>query len=315
MTELSHRFSFTLRPRPPYDFALTMQKPAGWPLFTPREIFDREKLWTAFHVKKNLAGIKLGSRGTTDKPIISVDAFLCEAPTLSQKREIRDALRLRLAIDQDLEPFYRVARKDPILEHTVKDLYGLHGTEQDSVFSGAALAILLQMAPMKRSTEMIDCIIRSFGDPAEFDGKKVFAWPTPEKIAGLKLESLNKCKLGYRSKRLLQLARVMKNKELDIEDLKRMPPREQRSTLLELPGIGDYSADIISSGFPIDAWSVRNFGKLFHGRETKEGREAIEKIKAEGIRRWGEFAWLAFVYVVNDLEGLSRQLGISLHLH
>ena len=35
----------------------------------------------------------------------------------------------------------------------------------------ALLAILLQMAPLKRSNEMMDCLVTQFGDAAEFDGK------------------------------------------------------------------------------------------------------------------------------------------------
>ena len=98
--------------------------------------------------------------------------------------------------------------------------------------------------------------------------------------------------------------------------LGRLTPEEAKKRLLELPGIGDYSADILNShrDFPIDAWSADVFGKLFYGKESEEGRNAIDGIKAEGIRRWGRYSWMAFLYVVQDLEGLSRKIGTSLRL-
>jgi hypothetical protein len=40
----------------------------------------------------------------------------------------------------------------------------------------------------------------------------------------------------------------------------------------------------------------------------------VEKIKPEGIRRWGRWSWLAFLYVVQDLGNLSKKLGTSLRL-
>ncbi|MFA5354742.1 MAG: hypothetical protein WC291_10975 [Thermodesulfovibrionales bacterium] len=83
---------------------------------------------------------------------------------------------------------------------------------------------------------------------------------------------------------------------------------------MDLPGIGDYSSDIINphGGFPIDTWFADIFRKLFFGEEPVEGRAAIERIKAEGIRRWDGYAWMAFRYVVHDLEKLSEKFGTSL---
>jgi len=85
---------------------------------------------------------------------------------------------------------------------------------------------------------------------------------------------------------------------------------------MELPGIGDYSADIINphGGFPIDVWSADVFGKLFYGNEPVDGRGSIVRIKREGVKRWGQWAWMAFLYVVQDLENLSRRLGTQLRL-
>jgi len=93
-----------------------------------------------------------------------------------------------------------------------------------------------------------------------------------------------------------------------------MPPAEAKEKLMELPGVGDYAADIVNphGGFPIDAWSVDVFGKLFFGREPDKARDEIEAVKKDGLSRWGKFAWLAFFYVAQDLSNLSKRLGMRL---
>jgi hypothetical protein len=53
------------------------------------------------------------------------------------------------------------------------------------------------------------------------------------------------------------------------------------------------------------------FGRLFFDREPDNARDAVEVVKKEGVRRWGEFAWLAFCYVAQDRGNLSKRLGIQ----
>jgi 3-methyladenine DNA glycosylase/8-oxoguanine DNA glycosylase len=244
--------------------------------------------------------------------------FLESSPAPETLDKMKTSLAHSIGADSDLTEFYELASKDSILRHVIKDLYGMHSTGPTTIFPEAALAILLQMAPFKRSDEMMDCFIRKYGETAEFDRKVISVWPLPERIASLDpLELSSACKLGYRAKHLVNLARKLTSEKFPtMEMLEKLEPDEARKMLLELPGIGDYSADIINphGGFPIDAWSVEVFGKLFYGHEPEDRRSAIEGIKKEGLRRWGKWSWMAFFYVVQDLENLSRKMNTSLRL-
>jgi hypothetical protein len=316
--KLYRRFGFHARPRAPYDFALTVHKPAGWPLFTPFEVYNEGILRTALQFDGELMGLKLSNRGATRAPLILVEVFTTEVPSASQRKNIRETLTAKLGANQDLRAFYRMARRDPILKYAVRDLYGMHDTDAASLFSEATLAILLQMAPLRRSQQMWECVIRNYGETADFDGMKIPVWPTPERLAMTSQNELQqRCKVGYRAKHLVGTAKVLSGGGFPtLDDLKEMPPSESRRKLLELPGIGDYSADIIGPypGFPIDAWSAEVFAALFWRREPERGRNAIAKVKTAGLKRWGEHCWMAFLYVVHDLGGLSRQLGLDLRL-
>ena len=45
----------------------------------------------------------------------------------------------------------------------------------------------------------------------------------------------------------------------------------------------------------------------FVRKDAETNRNAIDKIKAEGIRRWGKSAQIAFVYVAHDIPRLSKK--------
>jgi 3-methyladenine DNA glycosylase/8-oxoguanine DNA glycosylase len=316
--KLRHRFSYEVKPVSPYSFKLTVKKPAGWSLFTPFELYEDEALWSALHVDSELVGVKLQSLGSTDRPLLRVDVFTRRYATANMRETVKGSLNDLLGVNDDLTPFYKFARNDSILKHVIADLYGMHDTFSNSLFARATLAILLQMTSIKRSNQMMDSVITHYGEKAEFGGKHIRVWPTHKRISKLTPTQLAKtCKVGYRAKHLVKLARVLtKNRGPTLTELKALTREEANRKLTELPGIGDYSADIINrpGGFPIDVWSAEVFGKLFYGKEPENSREAVEMVKKEGIRRWGQWSWMAFFYVVQDLENLSRKLNTALRL-
>jgi 3-methyladenine DNA glycosylase/8-oxoguanine DNA glycosylase len=307
-----------LRPKPPYDFRLTVKKPAGWSLFTPFEVYEDGTLWTAAHLCGELIGLRLHSRGTTEKPCVSVRLFSRRALAPEKADAVKGLLSRILGADQDLSEFYKFAKRDGILRHVVDDLYGMHDTSPSGIFPEAVLTILLQMAPLKRSNEMMASFIKTYGETAEFDGRSISAWPTPEKISRISPSELaSKCRVGYRAKSIVNLAKTLSRGDFpSIEMLEGMEPERAKGILLELPGIGDYSADIINphGGFPIDVWSAEVFGKLFFGKKPRNNRSAVDRVKREGLRRWGKWSWMAFFYTVQDLENLSEKLGIKIRL-
>lgn len=72
---------------------------------------------------------------------------------------------------------------------------------------------------------------------------------------------------------MANLARKLESERFPTtEELEKLTPDEAKGRLLDLSGIGDYSADILNphGGFPIDARSVDIFGKLFYGEEPKD---------------------------------------------
>ena len=272
--KLKFRTRFEISPLPPFDFRLTVRKPAGWSLFTSAEVYEDETLWTGIRSGARPVGLKIKSQGTLEKPRVLVGVYSGRAVSGAESERLREILSVCLGAEQDLTGFYGFARSDGILKHVVESLYGMHDTQAASLFNSVILAICLQMARLKRSNQMMEAIDREYGETIEFDGKRILLQPTAARVAKLDpVDFAKACKLGYRA---------------DI-----INPH---------------------AGFPIDAWSVDVFGLLFFGKQPENRRDAIEAVKEEGIRRWGTWSWMAFFYVAQDLRNLSKKLGIKLRL-
>jgi 3-methyladenine DNA glycosylase/8-oxoguanine DNA glycosylase len=313
--KLNHEFSFELHAVPPYNFELTVRKPAGWFWSTPGEIFEKKICWSVMRFKEKLIGLKLNSTGTVQKPLINCTIYSHSKVNDSAKQDLIRMLKRALKTDEDLNGFYEFSQKDDILQGVVKDLPGMHTIGWPELFPALILAVSLQMAPMKRSNQMMDLLMANFGEEASFDEKTILYWPSTQTISNATFEELMiKAKLGYRAKNLKAIATTLTQGVPSMDELFTMAPEEANNKLLTLRGIGEYSAELVmpKTGFPLDVWSAKIFSVLFYGKIPKKPREEIPELKLEAERRWGNWKWHVFVYILNDLSNLSARMGIDL---
>jgi|WetSurMetagenome_2_1015567.scaffolds.fasta_scaffold103527_1 DNA-3-methyladenine glycosylase II len=305
-----HGTHFALAIPEPFDFALTVAKPAGWAWSTPKEIFGHSTLWTAVRVRDLPVGLKMSAR----KNRVLVRAYTESPLTQEDSDDLQDMLRIALGADEDLEGFYRFAQDDPVLRQAVADHPGMRIGVLDDVFGGVILAILLQMAPIARSEQMMDAVLELAGTKVTFDGKEVILWPRAEEIASIDPALLRrKALLGYRAERLIKAAQYLVGHPVSLRELTRLPEEEAMKVLTAIPGIGRYSAAIIfgQSTPPIDAWSVVIMSELYHGRTPSNSRSEIDTVQADLSARWGSWSWLAFAYILNDIDNLAKRYHLS----
>lgn len=307
--------SLTFEVVQPYSFELTVHKPAGWWWSTPDEKFENNTLWTATRIKDELVGLKLYSAGTLERPTVNCTIYsskpLCEA----KKQELSLTLQRALRTREDLTKFYALSDSDDILKKTIRDLWGLHSVGWPELFPALILAVTLQMAPLKRSDQMMDKLLHNFGEEATFDGKKVLYWPSTKTISQTPVEELRqKAKLGYRAKNLVAIAESLNEGFPTMNELAAVEPTQAKALLMALRGVGDYSAELVmpEMGFPLDVWSAKIFSVLFHEELPVDPRKSIPALKATAEKRWGNWAGYAFVYVLNDLQRVSQRIGFDL---
>jgi 3-methyladenine DNA glycosylase/8-oxoguanine DNA glycosylase len=300
---------------PPYSFELTLRKPAGWWWSTPEEIYKNNTCWTMTRFNSKLLGLKLHSTGTVRKPRIHATVYSETKLAIFEKEHVTRMVERALKTEEDLTEFYKLAANDKILSSVVKDLYGMHTIGWPELFPALILAITLQMAPMKRSNQMMELLIATFGDQGSFDGKTMRYWPSVETIAASTIEELKlKAKLGYRAANLIDIAKALQNGFPTMDELWDLGPEKAKKKLLTLRGIGEYSAELImpKMGFPLDVWSAKIFHVLFFGKKPSKPREAISTLKKVAEKHWGNWKGYAFVYVLNDLPKLSDRIGVDL---
>jgi DNA-3-methyladenine glycosylase II len=284
-------------------------------LLTPSEIFDSGILWTAMRWHSGeMFGLKLSPLGNVEKPEICCKLFSHEKLSQSKREKLSNTMEWMLSVREDIREFYSLAESDPIVRKLVKDLYGMRRTQRPDVFPMLLLAVTLQMAPIKRSDQMMTLLIENYGETIRFDGKKVSYWPSPERIAKATVRQLEqKCKLGYRAKALKGIAQAIVRGFPTLRELEAMSPDEAKAKLMELKGIGEYSADIVSPhpGFALDVWSAKIFNTLLLGEKTESPRDVIPNLKEIAEKRWGKWRGYVFTYVLNDLDRLSKRFNLN----
>ncbi len=307
---LPYSEAFTLTIPEPFDFALTVAKPAGWPWSTPKEVFENNTLWTGVWIGDIPVGLVMQAK----KNRVSVRAFISSPLTKGDRNDLRKMIRAGLGADEDLAGFYRFAQDDPVLKKVTADHHGMRIGLLDDVFGGIILAILLQMAPIERSEQMMDRVLEHFGTTVSFDAQEVILWPRAEEIAELDPAILRKeAMLGYRAERLVKAAQYIAAHPISLRHLAAIPEDEAMKVLTAIPGIGRYSAAIIfgQSTPPIDAWSVVIMSELYEGKTPENSRDEIERVQQSLSARWGTWSWLAFAYILNDIPTLAGIYPLS----
>jgi len=303
-----HRIILTIPE--PFHFSRTVAKPATWHWSTPEEMFHDGILWTGVYV----GDVPLGLKMSAVKNKVNVTVFSDTVLTSKELSLLQSTIWSGLGGDEDLAGFYQFARNDMLLSETIERLFGMRLATLDDVPGRTFLAILLQMAPMKRSDQMITALLHHFGNRIEFDGKMVILWPRPRDLSSVDVDDLRKkANLGYRAGRLIQAARFLAETPITLRSLSTLPEKEAIAELTRIPGVGDYSAGIIlgKTSLPLDVWSVVIMSELVLGRTPENPREAISGLISVLTERWGRWRWYAFVYLLNDLENLSKTYRLS----
>ena len=152
---------------------------------------------------------------------------------------------------------------------------------------------------------IIDRMSERYGKKIIFEGKEYYTFPTVDELSKASVEDLRALGLGFRDVRVYETTKMIKNKEVDLEQLKNEKDfNKVRNTLLTLPGVGPKVADCILlfstlkrwEAFPIDVWVRRVMNELYikNPDETKVRKEEIEKIAYE---KFGNLAGIAQQYL------------------
>jgi len=218
-------------------------------------------------------------------------------PLSSQEQdEVSRKVSWMMALDQDFSGFYARARQEPKLAH-VEAGAGGRVLRSPTLFEDIVKTILTTNTLWAGTIRMVDTLVRLYGEPLEGDPSRC-AFPTPARLALLDEETLrSEARLGYRAPYILELARRIASRELELESLKmtQMTTSDLRVLLMSIKGVGGYAAANLLmilgrfESIPVDSWALKLVSHEWYGGEPVEPAQVQAAFEA-----WGEWKGLAF---------------------
>jgi 3-methyladenine DNA glycosylase/8-oxoguanine DNA glycosylase len=213
-----------------------------------------------------------------------------------EEKEIGQKITWMLGLDQDLSPFYAVAREESKLAQVEPQAQG-RILRSPTLFEDVVKTILTTNTSWAGTIRMVEALVSKFGDPWPGDRSRR-TFPTASQLATLNDQTLRSvARLGYRSPFVLELAQGVASGELDLEGLQTtdQPTEELRQRLLGINGVGAYSAAnlLIMLGrydfIPVDSWARKLVSHEWHQGEP------VRSVEVEAaFERWGKWKGLAY---------------------
>ncbi|WIF93945.1 DNA-3-methyladenine glycosylase family protein [Caminicella sporogenes] len=188
---------------------------------------------------------------------------------------------------------------DETMKTSVEFGYGIRILKQDEWETLISFIISAnnRIPMIKRA---IEALSENYGSYiGNYRGKKYYSFPKPEKLYNLSLEDINFKGIGFRGKYILNAAKLVVNKEIDIYNLKNLETFKAREELMKFSGVGPKVSDCVmffsmdkSDAFPIDVW-VKRVMEYFY---VPEGT-SLKKIQKFAEEKFGNLAGFAQQYL------------------
>ncbi|MDO5336759.1 MAG: DNA glycosylase [Eubacteriales bacterium] len=157
----------------------------------------------------------------------------------------------------------RIPETDAYLYHASQYGLGIRILQQEP-WETLATFLLSQRKNIPAIKQAVEMLCIQAGTRIENQDEEIYAFPTPEQIAGMSGEQMDACRLGYRAKYVRRLGEIFALGELTVEGLSALTDKELLETLLGLYGVGVKVASCTAlfgfhrlDLFPRDVWINR----------------------------------------------------------
>ena len=231
--------TFTLEPLGPFSLAATTRflegfTPAGYTgaAAQPLELaFPAEGSWQTAGVV-----VREHSDGVAGE-IVSPPG-----PGAELAAAIRSQVARILSLDVDGSGFPAVGERDPVVAGLQRRYPGLRPVGFWSPYEAAAWAVISHRIRISQAAAIKARMAQQLGEPVSFGDHVVHAFPAPHRLARLgTFPGLS----GRKPEWLRSLAEAALNGHLDAGKLRALPPGQALAQLKQLPGIGDFSAELV----------------------------------------------------------------------
>jgi 3-methyladenine DNA glycosylase/8-oxoguanine DNA glycosylase len=211
----------------------------------PVDVWEQDRYLRVLTLPEGLALVEVENCGTIDEPDVR---FLIRGGNVSSatRQAACGVLRKILGLDVDPQPLRYLMEAERAFRATALALRGMRPPRFAGLFEAFASIVPFQQLSLEAGVAIVARIVAKFGQHLEYDGRRIYAFPAAQAIAGARLEALRACGLSARKAQTLRdLARVVHSGALTEEQLSSMSTHEALLTLTALPGIGPWSAELV----------------------------------------------------------------------
>lgn len=257
---------------------------------------DNNRIYKAISIGEETLIIEVSSVGENDLII----RFVGEKKPVSKtiRAEVAHHVKEWFDLDRDLQPFYNMAKEDPLLGPAVDSFYGLRIIGIPDLFEALCWGILGQQINLAFAYTLKRRLVEKFGRSIIHNGITYWVFPSPKDIASLsapELESLRMTK--KKSEYLIGVAQLMVQGKLTKDLLLNVGSHIQAEKMLvKIRGIGPWTANYVlmrclryPCAFPIDDVGLHNAIKHRLGKEIKPTKDEIMKL-AVNWTNWESYA-------------------------
>lgn len=215
----------------------------------------------------------------------------------------------------DLERDYglikdRLTANDPVMKEAAAFGAGIRILNQDE-WETLISFIISQNRNIPLIKKSVEELSRLFGEPVEgWDGREAYAFPSVERLAELNEDDIGMCRLGYRTRYVIETAKaVAENPDL-LYDMTGRSYEEAFDYLRSFCGVGPKVANCVLlfsmekyASFPVDVWVRRLMSILYGSSESDAG--SAQKIAADFFGDLGGFAQQYLFYYARE-KGLGK---------
>jgi DNA-3-methyladenine glycosylase II len=294
-----------IRPIPPFRLDFTV-----WALRRrPRNAVDR---WdgTTYRriviIGRRVTELALQQSGSAAEPrvIVTVTPAL---RTLSDKRQVESIVNRLLGLQIDLSEWYQVVRRDHRLSELAGRFRGLKPPRFPTVFEAVVNAFACQQLSLVVGLELLNRLA-ALCDVRRTNDRSHYAFPSPRDVArnpAARYHAIGFSRQKVRA--LLALARAMNSGAIDLEALALHDNAEVRDALLQLRGVGRWTAEYVSlrglgrlNVFPGDDVGAQKSLARWLGRAVPLDYPGV----MTAVEHWQPYAGMVYFHLL--LDGLSK---------
>jgi len=299
--------SFQLEPVPPFRLDLTV-----WALRRRSDnIVDRwggETYRRVLVFEERPVEVAATQTGLSDNPRLHITAK-GERLTSGIKVALLRILQKMLGVRMNLDDFYSFAMKDAKLSPLAETFRGVKPPRFPSIFEAIVNGIACQQLTLTVGILLLNRLAQSCGLAMNGEDASAHAFPRPEDLAGLEVETFQE--LGFsrqKGRALIELSQSIMEGKVDLENLPSLDDKTAAEQLRQLRGVGRWTAEyVLLRGlgrlhiFPSDDVGARNKLRGLLNLKRPLDWKGVNRILA----RWEPYAGLIYLHLL--LDNLAEQ--------